>query len=89
MPDFVLVQATRESEAVPYQRRACALTTAPTALRSGSSGNYRHQSESQLYWRTRTVHNLLQPSACRSWNNRHFPQKRSSGADNQQQRSDG
>ena len=40
--DFVLVQATRESEAVPHRRRACALTTrAPSALQSGSSGNYR------------------------------------------------
>ena len=32
---------------VPYRRRACALTTAPTARRGGSSGNYRHQSETR------------------------------------------
>lgn len=64
----------------PHRRRACALTTAPTALQSGSSGNYRHQSEAQLHWRTRTVHHL--PSAvrvCESQNNKHSPKKLRSG----------
>lgn len=80
-------------EAVPYQRRACALTTAPTALRSSSSGNYRHQSEAQLCWRTRTLPNLLQPPARPSvrprlvdLTNTHYPpEKGALGADSRQQ----
>ena len=45
--------------------------------------NYRHQSEEQIHWRTRTVHHLPQPSVpqsvhpsvCGSRNNKHLPKE--------------
>lgn len=65
---------------VPYRRRACALTTAPTALRGGSSGNYRHQSEARAPPEdTHCASSPVQPSVLRGRvkinNNSNPPQK--------------